>query len=629
MCGISGIYCFKEQADKYTHQLIDSVTALSSRGPDDCGFLIDKNTGLGHTRLSIIDTSSAGKQPFSDKSGRYHIVFNGEFYNYQEYRNELESDGVIFSSQSDTEVLLYLLIKHGTQAISKINGCFAFAFYDSVENTCLIARDRMGINPLTYYLDENKIIFASELKGVLAFKINKQLNTTSLKTYFQLNYLPTGQSILKNVFKLEPGSYLIANRNGIKKENYYKIPIYNSQANVVNYEDAKKTLYNLVDSAVSRRLIADVPLGSFLSGGIDSSIITALAAQHTNKLNTFSIGFSDNKYFDETDYADLVAKRYNTNHIVFKVSNNDLLQELNYVLDYIDEPFADSSALAVNLLSKLTKQKATVALSGDGADELFSGYNKHTAHFNARYAGAKEKLAAAMNPLWKAMPKSRNSKQANLARQLNRFANGFNLSPAERYWYWASIGSDKYTENLLKISVSHEDFHTQKQAILNPDIDFAEINNVLYTDLHLVLQGDMLTKVDLMSMANSLEVRTPFLDHTVVDFVSTLPAAYKINSTTKKRILKDTFSHLLPQELINRPKHGFEVPLLDWFKNDLWQLIDNDLLKDSFIEEQGIFNYTEIKKLKSKLFSNNPEDSPAKIWALIVFQNWWKKYFKD
>jgi asparagine synthase (glutamine-hydrolysing) len=487
----------------------------------------------------------------------------------------------------------------------------------------------MGINPLTYYLDENKIIFASELKGVLAFKINKQLNTTSLKTYFQLNYLPTGQSILKNVFKLEPGSYLIANRNGIKKENYYKIPIYNSQANVVNYEDAKKTLYNLVDSAVSRRLIADVPLGSFLSGGIDSSIITALAAQHTNKLNTFSIGFSDNKYFDETDYADLVAKRYNTNHTVFKVSNNDLLQELNYVLDYIDEPFADSSTLAVNLLSKLTKQKATVALSGDGADELFSGYNKHTAHFNARYAGAKEKLAAAMNPLWKAMPKSRNSKQANLARQLNRFANGFNLSPAERYWYWASIGSDKYTENLLKISVSHEDFHTQKQAILNPDIDFAEINNVLYTDLHLVLQGDMLTKVDLMSMANSLEVRTPFLDHTVVDFVSTLPAAYKINSTTKKRILKDTFSHLLPQELINRPKHGFEVPLLDWFKNDLWQLIDNDLLKDSFIEEQGIFNYTEIKKLKSKLFSNNPEDSPAKIWALIVFQNWWKKYFKD
>ena len=234
-----------------------------------------------------------------------------------------------------------------------------------------------------------------------------------------------------------------------------------------------------------------------------------------------------------------------------------------------------------------------------------------------------------MNPLWKAMPKSRNSKQANLARQLNRFANGFNLSPAERYWYWASIGSDKYTENLLKISVSHEDFHTQKQAILNPDIDFAEINNVLYTDLHLVLQGDMLTKVDLMSMANSLEVRTPFLDHTVVDFVSTLPAAYKINSTTKKRILKDTFSHLLPQELINRPKHGFEVPLLDWFKNDLWQLIDNYLIKDSFIEEQGIFNYTEIKKLKSKLFSNNPEDSPAKIWALIVFQNWWKKYFKD
>ena len=629
MCGISGIYCFNNKAEKYHDEIHASVKALKSRGPDDNGIYIDKNIGLGHTRLSIIDTSNAGNQPFSDITGRYHLVFNGEFYNYKYYRNELEKDGIKFTSHSDTEVLLYLLIKYGEKALSKINGCFAFAFYDAKENNCLIARDRMGINPVHYYQDSEKIIFASELKGILAYRIPKELDNNSLTTYFQLNYLPTEQSILKNVHKLTPGTYLIVSQLGIEQKTYYKIPLYDSEQNNPSYDEAKTKLYSLVEDAVKRRLISDVPLGCFLSGGIDSSIITALGAQHTDKLNTFSIGFSDNKYFDETDYAELVAKRYNTNHTVFKVSNDDLLQGLNSVLDYIDEPFADSSALAVNILSKLTRQKATVALSGDGADELFSGYNKHSAHFNARYAGTKEKLVAAMNPIWNIMPKSRNSKQANLIRQLNRFATGFKYDSAERYLFWASIASDNYTNSLLKNKSLEAGVKFLKQHILNPSIDYSDINNVLYADLHLVLQGDMLTKVDLMSMANSLEVRTPFLDHTIVDFVTRLPTSYKITSSTKKIILKDTFAHMLPTELINRPKHGFEVPLLDWFKNELWQLIDNDLLENSFIEEQGIFEIETINNLKKKLFSKNPEDTPAKIWALIVFQHWWKKYFNN
>ncbi|MDD2635447.1 MAG: asparagine synthase (glutamine-hydrolyzing) [Bacteroidales bacterium] len=629
MCGISGIYCFGNKAVQYADELNSAVKAIKLRGPDGSGVFIDKNIGIGHTRLAINDISEAGKQPFFDNTGRYHIVFNGEIYNYKEYQNELSKDGINFVSNSDTEVLLYLLIKYGEKALNKLNGFFAFAFYDSKKNTCIIARDRMGIKPLHYYKDREKIIFASELKGVLAWRIPKEIDYTSLTTYFQLNYLPTQQSILKNVYKLTPGTFLIVSQQGIEQKEYYKIPVYNNQQLSPSYSAAKTKLYSLIENSVKLRLTTDTTLGCFLSGGIDSSIITALAAQHTNKLNTFALGFTDNKYFDETKYAELVAKKYNTNHTVFKVSNDDLLQGLNSVLDYIDEPFADSSALAVNILCKLTQQNATVILSGDGADELFSGYNKHKAHYNARYAGTKEKMLAAMNPVWKVMPKSRNSKQANLMRQFNKFATGFKIAPADRYLFWASIASDDYTNSLLKNKVPYAGSEFLKQHILNPNIDYSEINNVLYADLHLVLQGDMLTKVDLMSMANSVEVRVPFLDYTVVDFVAGLPASYKISSTSTKKILKDTFAQILPTELINRPKHGFEVPLLNWFKNELWQMIDNDLLNSSFIEEQGIFEIETINFLKKKLFSSNPEDTPAKIWALIVFQHWWKKYFNN
>jgi asparagine synthase (glutamine-hydrolysing) len=629
MCGITGVYCFNKKAESYKDQIEKSIRSLKTRGPDANDIFIDKNIGLGHTRLSIIDITEAGTQPFTDNSGRYTLIFNGEFYNYNDYKNELLNDGIIFRSTSDTEILLYLLIKYGTKALESVNGCFAFAFYDSEENTCLIARDRMGINPLHYYQDNEKIIFASEMKGVLSYDIPKKLNYSTLKTYLQLNYIPTNQSILENVHKLEPGTFMLIDKNGIKQNKYYEIPKPCEANESFTYSEAKTKLHELMNNAVQRRMIADVPLGCFLSGGIDSSIITALASNHTKNLNTFSIGFSDNPFFDETNFAEIIAKKYNTNHTVFKVSNDELLHNLDTILDYFDEPFADSSSLAVYILSQLTRKKATVALSGDGADELFSGYNKHSAHFNASYAGAKEKLVSALNPLWKIAPKSRNSKNSNFLRQLNRFSTGFNLSADERYWFWASIGTEKYADKLLKTKSNTTEYYSKKKLYLKDDLDFSDLNTILYTDLHLVLQGDMLTKTDLMSMANSLEVRTPFLDHTVIDFVAKLPASYKIDKFTKKKILKETFKDLLPVELLQRHKHGFEVPILEWFRNELWSKIDNDLLKDSFILEQDIFNLEEIRNLKEQLQSNNPEDSAAKIWALLVFQNWWKKYFID
>ncbi|HOZ30721.1 MAG TPA: asparagine synthase (glutamine-hydrolyzing) [Bacteroidales bacterium] len=627
MCGITGVYCFSGSAENYRDKLSAAVDKLSYRGPDYKNSYFHNQIGLGHTRLSVIDTSEAAKQPFIDNSGKYALIFNGEFYNFKEYKKELSEDGIQFKSESDTEVLLYLLIKYGKSALEKINGCFAFAFYDAEKNYCLIARDRMGINPLYYYQDKEKLIFASEMKALFAFGIPKHIDYESLKIYFQLNYLPVNCNIIQNLKKLEPGTYLEIDKNRVEKNRYYEIPrlIYDQKFD--DYNTAKSRLRDLLTLAVKRRLVSDVPLGCFLSGGIDSTIITALASEHTNKLNTFSIGFKDEDYFDETEYSRIVARKYNTNHTEFRVSNEDLLANLEYVLNYIDEPFADSSALAVYILSKLTRKTATVALSGDGADEIFAGYNKYTAHYNAQYSGNKEKLISVMNPVWKVLPKSRNSKSANLIRQINRFAEAYKLPPFERYWFWASIGSEDYSNKLLNAQTNVENYSKLKYYFNSEKNDFTDLNTILHTDMKLVLEGDMLTKVDRMSMANSLEVRTPFLDHTVVDYAFSLPSSYKITSSQRKKILRDSFSDLIPEKLLNLPKHGFEVPLLKWFRNELWSLINDDLLSKAFIKEQGVFNYEIINQLKSKIKSNNPEDSASKVWAIIVFQSWWKKYY--
>nr|HPH47626.1 asparagine synthase C-terminal domain-containing protein [Chryseolinea sp.] len=379
-----------------------------------------------------------------------------------------------------------------------------------------------------------------------------------------------------------------------------------------------------------RRLVADVPIGSFLSGGVDSSVVTALASKHKPDLHTFSIGFRDEKFFDETEYAKLVAHHFKTQHTVFPLTNDDLYKHVHSILDYIDEPFADSSAINVYILSKETRKHATVALSGDGADEMLGGYNKHSAFHRIINKGWKENLVGLLHPLWNALPQSRSNALANKARQLSRFSEGMKLTSKERYWKWAGFASEGDVLNLFsektKEQLSQNDYQNAKSEILKSIPPQESINDILYTDMQLVLANDMLTKVDLMSMANGLEVRVPFLDVDVVNFVFSLPDDYKITPVLRKRILQDAFKDILPIQLYNRPKKGFEVPLLKWFRKEMKSLIINDLLSEKFIEEQEIFSYSEIKKLKSQLFSSNPGDIHARIWALIVFQWWWKKY---
>ncbi len=637
MCGITGIYAYNEVGKFHMINLASATDTLRQRGPNAGQTEIFSRVGLGHRRLSIIDTSADGNQPMQDASKRYTIVFNGEIYNYRELRKELEVKGVSFHSATDTEVLLYLYIHEGAACLQKLNGFFAFAVYDEAQDHLFVARDRLGIKPLLYYQDEDKVIFASEMKSILAYGLTKELDYNSLYQYLQFNYIPAPHTILKHVKKLLPGHYLEVSKAHdprLQISQYYQIPFEEDHLNPeqLSYAQQQQKLEALLERSVQRRLVADVPLGAFLSGGIDSSVITALASRHVEKLNTFSIGYRDEPFYDETAYARLVAEKFKTEHTVFSLTNQDLYQHLFNILDYLDEPFADSSAIPVYILSKETKKKATVALSGDGADEIFSGYNKHMAAWRSMYPGSAERMVGALHPLWQSLPKSRGSFLSNKVRQLQRFSKGVQLTPKERYIQWATfLAPDAAARLLSNEALEKVDFENQETR-LNHIARYISneketINQWLYTDAHLVLPNDMLTKVDLMSMANGLEVRVPFLDHEVVAFAFQLPAESKINRRMKKRIVQDTFRHILPEKLYRRPKHGFEVPLLGWFRAELKSKITEDLLADPFIEEQNIFDPEGIRQLKAKLFSSNPEDVHATVWALVVFQWWWKKYY--
>ena len=536
MCGIAGIFALNDQGKKLLSKTNDAIQTLNKRGPDAHGVYQHGCVSLGHTRLSIIDTSEASAQPMTDGSGRYTIVYNGEFYNYKSVRRELQADGVKFSSEGDTEVLLQLYIKEGEKCVEKVNGFFAFAIYDKEEQSLFVARDRLGIKPLLYFQDEDKIIFASELKALIQYEIPREIDHVSLFTYLQLNYVPAPYTMLNNVKKLEPGcSLTVSNQEILPPKRYYEIaynPSKTVDVEVDNYQSAKDTLYKKMDQAVEIRLVSDVPLGTFLSGGIDSSIITSLAAQKVSGLSSFSIGFKDEPFFDETEFARSLAKKAGTKHTVFEVSNKDLFENLENVLDYFDEPFADSSAIAVYILCQQTKGHISVALSGDGADEIFSGYNKHMAEYKARNPGLKEQLVKSLAPIIDKLPQSRNSSISNLSRQLSKFSSGAKLGNKLRYWQWATIIDEEEANYLIKEKKSNRlqrlsddgfSYKKRKEHFLHTIQKTGDINDVLLTDMNLVLQNDMLKKVDCMSMANSLEVRTPFLDHDVVDYAFSLP----------------------------------------------------------------------------------------------------------
>lgn len=628
MCGILGYVSFsKSLCSTETFRL--GLDQLAKRGPDAEGIYQDTQVLFGHRRLSIIDTSEGANQPFLDNEQNYVLIFNGEIFNYRELiSNKLSTKNIRFRTHSDSEVLLHLLIHYGTSCLNWLSGFFAFAFYDIQANKVILGRDRFGKKPLVLFEDGENFLFASELKALLPLTSNRALNTQAVFQYFRFNYLPPQQSILKGFRKLPPGCFLELSPGQQNEHRYYTTVLETESYATLSYTEAQAHLMQLMEQSVRDRMISDVPVGAFLSGGIDSSVVVAIAAGLSNKLKTFSIGYKDNPLFDESKYAQLVADRYQTDHEVFYLSESDYKAELMDILEYLDEPFADSSCIPQYILCKKTKNKVTVALSGDGGDEVFAGYTKHQAEWMVRNKPLLAAVARYGKALWTQLPQNKNTRLGNITRKIAKLAEGAAMSPPDRYIRWCSILNLNQTTSLFTTDflqgINRAELKAQTDA-LSRGIRSKDFNEVLLADLQFVLPGDMLHKVDMMSMANSLEVRSPFLDYRVVDFAFRLPASYKIDGRMKKKIVQDSFRPMLPEALYNRPKQGFEIPLLQWFRKDLNGFIFDELLNPEFLRQQGIFNPDRIAEMRRILDSSNPGNIQASIWALVVFQSWYKR----
>jgi len=647
MCGI----CGKIRYDDWPIEealLWNMCRSFSYRGPDDEGIYIKRiegagkqtvSAGLGHKRLSIIDLSHAGHQPMSNEDGTIWVVYNGEIYNFRELKDILVRKGHQFKSDTDTEVILHQYEEHGVQAANRFNGMFSFALWDERCSRLWLCRDRIGIKPLVYYWDGTKFAFASEIKVLLCDpEIRKEIDYEALLFYLAFNYIPAPHTIFKGIRKLLPGYSLILEGGKLTQHQFWEAPEkpasdllsmpFNEQA-----EWCRKHLYECLSDAVQKRLISDVPLGAFLSGGIDSSIIVSLMARQSNTpVKTFSIGFKDVKLFDETHYAREVADKFKTDHHEFKLVSKDMLDIFSDVLSTFDEPFADSSAIPTYIVSRETKKYVTVALSGDGGDELFAGYRSYLGEYwYPRYMMIPALLREGfIEKFIYRLPDSRDSRIMELIRRLKKFVRGTKGSFAERFLSLKEVFPRSIRDNILVASQKSRD-HTQEDPALKYVqrlLDFYQgdrINRILYADLKDSLPGDMLNKVDWMSMKNSLEVRVPFLDHRVVELVFQMQGSLKLHNGKSKFILKETFKDLLPPSLYNRPKAGFEVPISQWLKTDLRFLIDQFLEKKK-IDAQGIFDYKVIESLIYN-HTHNKTDTSWMIWNLIVFQYWYENYF--
>lgn len=613
MCGIIGIKLFQGEPKKSDQTRVEKgLETQKHRGPDSTGLKILGTTVLGHNRLSIIDLKERSNQPFQDKTGRYSIIFNGEIYNYPELKNELLEKGFTFETSSDTEVLLYHLIQNGAEGIDLLDGCFAFAFYDSVEDELILARDHMGINPLLFSIQQNEVLFASELHGFKYLLPSWSINTEALNDYFRFTYVPAPKTMLNEVQKLLPGHYLKIKGKDLDMVNYYQSK--SELDHEIKYDAAVEKTRKLVERAVIKRMNADVPLGTFLSGGLDSSIVSAIAADFKPELNTYSIGFKGNNYFDESDFAQKVADRINSVHHAIQLEDENVLDHLTDVLNAFDEPFADSSAIAMYFLSEKAKQKLTVCLSGDGADELFAGYNKHKAFLKSQKPGIM--LQVALKVVGN-LGGNRNGKVANKLRQLNKFKTLITKEWPDKYWFLASFIDVETRISLLK---------EQNESDSKLKLGNESLNEFLKADQKFVLPNDMLKKVDLMSMRHSLEVRTPFLDRELVDFVNTLPENFKFENGVGKRVLRDAFQGILPDEIFTRSKKGFEVPLHEWISKSWDKITAKEWFEEDFLRKQDIFRFTGVDTMKKQFFSKYPGESAIAVWAYIVFQNWYSRW---
>lgn len=622
MCGIIGAYINKSN-DLDVEKFNIIRDKLSYRGPDSGGTFNHNNIFLGHRRLSIIDLDT-GNQPMFDAKGEISIVFNGEIYNFLTIKEELKTLGVIFKTNSDTEVILEGYLAWGLEdCLKRLEGMYAFSIWDNQKKKLFVVRDKFGEKPLYYTQDENGVYFASELKAIVPFIYKTKISKKALNLFFSLTYIPAPYTIYENVFKLEPGYFLEISDSGVQEKQFYNLLEQFEEADkhkIQSYEEAKKQLRDLLFESVRLRMVSDVPLGAFLSGGIDSSIVSAIMSNVSEKpVNTFSIGFKE-KAYDESERAKLVADHIQSNHHVYFVDHNDLLGIVDETLSYFDEPFGDSSAIPSMIVAKKAREKVTVVLTGDCADELFGGYEKYLAkHYTDKYNAYPKIARKAFESFVKLIPHA-NATNHTL-RKMKKVITSASLQPDEQYKQLCSLGYNVEEKSKLLKPNFAEDVSQHITKYFN-ERSGDELSKTFYSDVKLVLEGDMLTKVDRACMLNSLEARVPFLDSKIVEFSARLPHEFKILVTDKKKILKETFADLLPEEALTFSKKGFGIPIRIWFQKELKEELLS-LLSEDFLISQNIFNISYVNKIVEEHMSNK-ENHSSKLWQLFVFQKWYK-----
>jgi len=617
MCGITGGILFNRPVfDK--EALERMTTVVEHRGPDDSGILLDGNIGLGFRRLSIIDLSASGHQPMSADNEGVWIVFNGEIYNFEELRRELQAEGVSFKSKSDTEVILQLYVRLGVGCFARLRGMFGIAIWDSKKKVIVLARDRVGEKPLYYYQDNEKFLFASELKSIYQYPgIDHIISSEALAEYFSYGFIGAPRTIYQSVSKLEPGYYMTIDVTGKKSLQSYWNWRPSTTPAITSIEEAKQLIFDKVDESIRLRMQSDVPLGAFLSGGIDSTIVVARMAEYSSTpVKTFTIGFKD-KAYDESPYAAIVARRYQTNHHLEIIEPNytDLVEG---IVSNFDEPFGDSSALPTYIVSKMIGKYVTVVLSGDGGDEVFGGYDIYQESLAHRkfdkVPSIIKRTAKFLDPVYPDALPGRN--------YLRRFALS---NPYDRFIERYKLISDPERKKLIPDIEFQNSTAFKKKYIDMLDRDTEFLSVLRYNDLKHYLEGDILVKVDRTTMLNSIESRAPLLDHELVELSFKLSGTLLIQNNQKKFVFKEAFKKYIPEELLSRPKKGFSLPLANWFRNDLYTYFESTVFTNQ-LKQSGLINLSYVKHLFD-IHQSKKRNLSFHLWLILAFAIWYNQVY--
>jgi len=626
MCGICG-FCFPDARPGDLDILVKMTTSLHHRGPDADGYYIDEGVALGHRRLSIIDLDT-GQQPIHNEDKTVYVIFNGEIYNFPELKRELEKRGHRFYTKTDTEVLVHLYEELGEGLLEKINGMFAFAIWDGKKSKLFLARDRIGIKPLYYAYNGNKLAFASEPKALLQLPwVEGRLDPQGLSHYLSYDFIPVPYCIYKDIRKVPPGHQIVYQNGDLRCERYWDLDLSDRFDWKLDGEEICELIWAEFCRGVKMRLISDVPLGVLLSGGIDStSVLAALKHEGVDGVKTFSIGFEDPS-FDEAKYFRRAATFFETEHHEEVLAPHKLIEIIPEVTSVLDEPLADASIMPTYLLSRFTKGYVKVALGGDGGDELFAGYPTYQAFSLSRYYERFPRMIRyCIEAIVKKLPVSFDNMSFDF--RAKKFIDGIAYPPVERNYIWLGTFSPAMKEELMTNGIREEWGDFNSFSVLHEYLkgkNFgSELGKLLYLDTKLYLQEGVLAKVDRASMAHGLEVRVPFLDHRFVELVTGLPERLKLKGFTTKYIWKKAIKDRIPDEIKKRRKKGFGIPIAKWLCGELKGLM-LEMFSEERLKRQGIFNPSVVQRLVADHLARRV-DNRKKLWNLIIFQLWWDSF---